>query len=100
MQLKLNRSTMFTVVAPENGMSVQERAERMASQIERLFEDNLTYNDVRRSNDKTAVLLKGITVIRVLPEDADVMGSAEAAAEKAYNQIMRALLKEQLDKPF
>ena len=98
--LRLNGNTLFTVIAGEGDLSPRERAHKMATQIEQLFAANLTYNDVRKSADKTAVLMKGIPVIRVLPEDAVVMGSAEAVADKAYKEIMRALIKEQIDRPF
>jgi Zn-dependent protease with chaperone function len=98
-QLLLNGNLLFTVVAPENGLSPQERAQQIADRVERMFRDNLTYNDVRKSPDKTAVVLRGVTVIRVYPEDASTMGSAEAVADKACNEIVRALLKEQISKP-
>lgn len=98
-ELRLNGSPFFTVVASDGAESPTQRAERMARQIETLFTENLTFNDVRQSPDKTTLLLKGIPVIRVLPEDAAVAGSASAATERAYNAILRALLKEKLDTP-
>lgn len=99
-ELRLNGNLLFTVVAGEGDLSLRERANRISSQIEQLFAANLTYNDVRKSPDKKSVLLRGVPVIRVYPEDAEVMGSAEAAADKAYKEIIRALLKEQIEKPF
>jgi Zn-dependent protease with chaperone function len=98
--LRLNGNLLYTVVAGDGDLTPAQRATRMASQIEGLFYDNLTYNDVKRSPDKSMLLLKGIPVIRVFSEDAAVAGSPEAATERAYREIIRALLKEQIDKPF
>lgn len=98
-ELRLNGNLLFTVIAGEGELSPRERAEKMADKIEQLFAANLSYNDVRKGPDKTSVLLRGVPVIRVYPEDA-AGGSAEAVAEKAYKEFIRALLKEQLDKPF
>jgi len=99
-ELRLNGNLLYTVVAPDGDLEPAERARQMAARIEGLFYDNLTYNDVRRSSDKTTLTLKGIPVIRVLGDDALVLGTAEAATDRAYREIIRALLKEQIDRPF
>lgn len=99
-ELRLAGTVLYVVAAGEDGLTAPDRAHKIARQIEALFADNLTYNDVRQSPDKTALLLKGIPVIRVLPEDAAAAGTPAAATERAYNAIMRALLREQLTKPF
>lgn len=97
--LLLNGNVLFTVVAPEGDLDPHERAEQMANRLERMFSENLTFNDVKKSPDNTAVLLRGIPVIRVYPADASVMGSAAAATDRAWREITRALLKEQIQKP-
>lgn len=99
-ELRLNGNMLFTVIAGEGDLSPRERAHKIATQVEQLFAANLTYNDVRKGPDNTTVLLKGVPVIRVYPEDAAAMGSAEAVADRAYKEIIRALLKEQIDRPF
>lgn len=97
-EVRLNGNLVFRVVAGEGDASPRERARRIAAQLSAMFADSLSYNDVRKSPDKTAVLLKGIPIIRVYPEDGEAVGGVEKAVDKAYNEIMRALLAEQLDK--
>jgi len=95
-ELRLNGNVLFVVAAGEEGLTPSERAYRMARRLEELFQNNLSYNDIRRSPDKTTLMLKGVPVIHAYPEDAAAAGSAEAATERAMNEISRALLKEQL----
>jgi beta-barrel assembly-enhancing protease len=99
-ELRLNSKPLFTVVASEGGLSAVERGEKLARQLETLFRQNVGFNDVKQSADRDAVLLKGIPVIRVYPEDAAVLGSSAAVTERAYNEIMRALWKEKLETQF
>ena len=79
-------------------LSPADRAQRMAQQIESLFAANITASDVRQSNEQGAVLIRGIPVIRVLPDDAAVLGSAAAVVDRAYREILRAMLQEQVDR--
>lgn len=95
-EVRLNGTLVYVVVAGQDGLTPAERADRMARQIHDLFLANLTYNDIRRTPDKMGLLLKGVPVIRVLPEDAEIAGGAEAAIQRASNGISRALLQEQL----
>lgn len=97
-QLLLNGHVLFTVVDGEGDLDPYDRAEVLANRLERMFA-NITTNDVRKSADQRALLLRGIPVIRPSPADAAVMGSAEAVVDKAYREILRALLNEQLKKP-
>jgi len=98
-EVRLNGKLVFAVVAGEENLSPRERARRIAARLSAMFSDSLTYNDVRKSPEQKAVLLKGIPVIQVFPEDAQAAGSTQNALDRAYNQIIRALLVEQLDKP-
>jgi len=96
-EVRLDGRPLFVAVASEGGLGPAERARSIARRLEELFLDNLTFNDVRQAPDRSAVLFRGIPVIRVHPEDAAVLGSAAAVAERAYNGVMRVLLKEKLD---
>lgn len=96
-ELRLNGAEMFTVAATEGGRSVSERAQWIGSQLKTLMGENATFNDVRLSPDKTVVSIRGIPVIKVLPEDAAYAASPAAAGEKAYKAIVRVLLQESLD---
>jgi predicted Zn-dependent protease len=97
-ELRLNGHTLFVVLSGEAGMSPRERARFIAEQIEALFVDNLTLNDVRKSPDEQTLLLKGIPVIRAFPEDAEVLDEgASAVVDRAYREIKRALVREKLD---
>jgi beta-barrel assembly-enhancing protease len=99
--VKLNGNLLLTVASAEGQLTPYERANKIASQLETLFGDNLTYNDLRKSMDKTTLLLKGVPVIKAYPEDAAAMNSTpESVIERASNQIHRALLNEQINKPF
>jgi Zn-dependent protease with chaperone function len=92
----LNGSLVVTVVDWDGDVRPGDRASRIASQLETLIHENAGINDVRVSDDKTAVLIRGIPVIRVLPKDAQVLGSAAAVTDRAAREILRALLKERL----
>lgn len=96
-ELRLNGAEMFTVAAQEGGRSVPERAQWIADQLKALMGENATFNDVKLSPDKTVVSIRGIPVIRVLPDDAVYAASPAAAGEKAYKAIVRVLLQESLD---
>ena len=96
-ELRLNGNRMFVVAAGEEGRGPLERAQRMAQQMQELFADNITFNDVRLSPDKLQVSLKGIPVLRVQPEDGRFATPGVPAGERAYKEIVRALLKEKLD---
>lgn len=98
-EIRLNGNLIFTVLADENDVPPRERAQRIAARLNQMFSDNLTFNDVRKSPAQSAVLLKGIPIIRVLPEDATAAGGVETAMDRAYREIIRALIVEQLDKP-
>lgn len=96
--IKLNDGLVFTVVAGEGTASAQERAERIAKQMETMFIENLTFNDVKQSADKSTVFFRGQPLIKVYPEDAAVMGgSAESVTERAYKEVIKALWREKLD---
>lgn len=95
-EIRLNGNVLFVVAAPDGGLSPVARAEKIARQMDSLFAENLTDNDVKLSADKSVLLLKGVPVIRVYAEDAAVMGSAAAATDRAYREIVRALWKEKL----
>jgi Zn-dependent protease with chaperone function len=97
-EIRLNGKLVLNVVAPEDYITPEERARQIASRMSELFAENLTFNDVRKSPEQSAVLLKGIPVIRIYPEDALAAGGAEAALDRAYREILRALIVEQLDK--
>ncbi len=97
-ELRLNGNLLLTVVAPDGMLAPADRAQRMAQQIESLFAANITSSDVRQSNEQGAVLIRGIPVIRVLPDDAAVLGSAAAVVDRAYREILRAMLQEQVDR--
>ena len=96
-ELRLNGADMFTVAADEGGRAAAQRAEWIADQLKTLMGANATFNDVRLSQDKTVVSIRGIPVIKVLPEDAAYAASPAAAGEKAYKAIVRVLLQESLD---
>jgi predicted Zn-dependent protease len=96
-ELRLNGNLFFTVAAGENQQTPLQRGQRLAKQIEELFAANLDFDDVKQSPDKTRLLLKGIPVIVVYPEDAAAAGGAANATERAYKEIMRALWTERLD---
>lgn len=96
-EVRLNGSLMLVLAAPEDGLPPTERGERMVKELETLFAENVSFNDVRVNADKSAVLLRGIPVIKVLPEDGAVGGGVATVADKAYNQIIRALWKEKLE---
>lgn len=97
-EVRLNGKLVFLVVAGEDNLTPRERANRIAARLSAMFSESLGFNDVRKSPDGTAVLLKGIPVIRVYPEDAAAAGGTEAAVDRAYKEIMRALIAEQLNK--
>jgi predicted Zn-dependent protease len=97
-ELRLNGNLLVTLAAEEDELTPLQRGRRIAQQMEALFGDNVTFNDVKQSPDKTALLLKGVPVIVVYPEDAALAGGAEKATEQAYKEIIRALWKERLDK--
>jgi hypothetical protein len=97
-ELRLNGSLLYLVVAGEGDMGQAARAAQMADSLNHLFREAVGFNDVRQSADKLAVLLRGRPVIRVQPDDAAAAGSAEAAADRAYREIIKALWKEKLDR--
>lgn len=97
-ELRLNGNLLFAVAAPEGDLSPEERAKKIARQLEDLFAGNISFNDVAQSTDKSTVFVKSLPVIRVLPEDAAVAGSMAAASDQAYKQIIRALWKEKLER--
>jgi predicted Zn-dependent protease len=94
-ELRLNGNLLYLVAASDGKDGPIARAQRMAQQIEQLFHENVTFNDVRLSPDKRAVWMKGVAVIQVLPEDATAAGNT-AVADKAYKQIINALSNEKL----
>lgn len=96
-ELRLNGNLMMTVVAPEGGLDPVERGERMAKELESLFAQNVTFNDVRMNSEKSAVLLRGIPVVKVLPADGAAGGGVTVVAEKVQSEIIRALWKEKLE---
>ncbi|HEU4752890.1 MAG TPA: M48 family metalloprotease, partial [Armatimonadota bacterium] len=96
-ELRLNGNLMFIIAAGESNLSPAQRGERIARQLDDLFEANLTFDDVKRSADNSKLLLRGIPLIVVYPEDARVAGGAAQATDRAYREIMRALWKEKLD---
>jgi len=98
-EIRLNGNLIFNVVANEGDAPARERAQRIAARLNQMFTDNLTFNDVRKSPEQSAVLLKGIPIIRVFPDDAAAAGGVETAMDRAYREIIRALIVEQLDKP-
>ncbi|MGV3724350.1 MAG: M48 family metalloprotease, partial [Actinomycetota bacterium] len=98
-EVRLNGNLVFAVAAGEENLSPRERARRIAARLSAMFSDSLSFNDVRKSEDRAAVLLRGIPVIRVFPEDAQAAGGAEKALDRAYREITRALLAQQIDKP-
>lgn len=98
-EIRLNGNLIFSVVAPEGDTPARERAQRISARLNQMFSDNLTFNDVRKSPAQSAVLLKGVPIIRVYPDDAAAAGGAEAAMDRAYREIIRALIVDQLDKP-
>jgi Zn-dependent protease with chaperone function len=97
-EVRLNGKLVVALVAPDENLSPRERARQMVEQMNQMFSENLTFNDIRKSPEQSAVLLKGVPVIRVLPGDAGAAGGAEAALDRAYREIVRALIVEQLDK--
>lgn len=98
-EIRLNGNLIFTVLADENDVPPRERAQRIAARLTQMFSDNLTFNDVRKSPEQSAVVLKGLPLIRVYPDDATAAGGVEPAIDRAYREIIRALIVEQLDKP-
>jgi hypothetical protein len=98
-EVRLNGNLVFAVAAGEEDLAPRERARRIAARLSAMFSDSLSFNDVRKSEDRGAVLLKGIPIIQVYPEDAQAAGGADKALDRAYREIIRALLAEQLDKP-
>jgi predicted Zn-dependent protease len=98
-EVRLNGNLLFIAAAGEGDLGPAERARKIARQMEDLFLQNVTFNDVVQTPDKGAVLMKGVPVIRPYPEDAAVMGSAAAVTERAYKEILRALWREKLDMP-
>jgi hypothetical protein len=97
-EVRLNGKLVFAVAAGEESLSPRERARRIAARLSAMFSDSLGFNDVRVSEERGALLLKGIPVIQVFPEDAQAAGSTKKALDRAYQEIMRALVSEQLNK--
>jgi Zn-dependent protease with chaperone function len=95
-ELRLAGKPLFTVAAGEGGMAPPARAEQIARQVEAMFVDRLDFNDVKKSPANDAVLLKGLPVIRVYPEDAAVLGTAARVTDRAYEELRRALWRERL----
>ncbi|MFN3650466.1 MAG: M48 family metalloprotease [Armatimonadota bacterium] len=98
-EVRLNRERLFLVVNPDDHATPLARAQRIARDLEDLFADNLSDNQVRLNPERGLLLLKGIPVIRVFPEDGAEVGGQEEALDAAYKGVMRALLKERLDAP-
>jgi Zn-dependent protease with chaperone function len=98
-EIRLNGKLVFSVVADDADAPARERAERISARLNQMFADNLTFNDVRKDAAQSAVLLKGVPIIRVYPDDAAAAGGVEPAMDRAYREIIRALIVEQLDKP-
>jgi len=96
-ELRLNGGLLFAVAAGEGEFTQEQRAERMARQLEQLFSGNVTFNDVQQSTDHTAVVVRGVPVIHVLPEDGAVAGGVQAACDQAFRQLVKQLWKEKLD---
>jgi Zn-dependent protease with chaperone function len=98
-EIRLNGNLIFSVVAGEGEMPARERAQRISARLNQMFADNLSFNDVRKSPQLSAVLLKGVPIIHIYPDDAAAAGGMEAAMDRAYREIIRALIVDQLDKP-
>ncbi len=98
-ELRLNGNLLYLVAAGEGDLKPLERAQKIASQIELLFGDNVTFNDVRLGPDKMSLWVKGVPVIQVYSEDAAAAGDPVAAADRAYKEIVRALWQEKLRSP-
>lgn len=102
-EVRINGNLLFTAVAGEEDVTPLDRARKMAKRLEAMFDDNLKTGDVSLSQDRTAVVLKGVPVIRAYPQDgpaaatSDSPGTPEGAANRARNAILRALLQEQLN---
>ena len=92
--LMLDGNLMFRVAAPEDDLPPYERAERIAERMERAFSRNLTDSDIGTSSN--SVNVGGVTVIRVLPDDADVAGGMAKAVNRAYLAILRVFQSESL----
>lgn len=95
-ELRLNDHTMYIVGDPESAASPQERAERIAEEMERLFSSDITFNDVRQSPDRLILYLKGIPVLQVYSRDAAASKISENT-DQAYKSINSALWAEKLE---
>ncbi len=96
-ELRLNEKVLFTVVAAEERLSQADRARKIATQIDELLIANVSDNEVRKSQDRTQLLIRGIPVIQVFTEDALITGSPTAAIDQAYKTLIQAFWKERLD---
>jgi len=96
-ELRLNGNLLYVVAAGEGDLGALERARKIAALMQDLFSSNLTDNDVRQSPDRQILMMRGIPILQVYSEDAALMEGEKPSTDRAYKEIMRALLKEKLN---
>lgn len=90
-EVKMFKTTVARLVSLD-AESAQERANKLASKLDRLMDDGLQNYEVRVTADKSRVIGGMETIIAFTPADADVLGStvpqlSQAAAEAVRNII-------------
>lgn len=96
-RVTLDSFTLFEPAVNEGDLTPQRRAEKMAGDLQRLIFADLDMYDLRTeaAADHAAVTARGVTLIRVLPGDAEFHGTTMAdLAAKAAASIKSALWQE------
>jgi hypothetical protein len=98
-EVMLNGQLLFRPAVEEGGLSPAERASAIAEALRRLLEENLLLHQVRLNTDRTTVVAAGVSLVHVLPGDAQFAGSpVPDLAQKVLTVLQKALWKEEIDR--
>ncbi len=91
-RVEFGRIQIFTPADdPEYGSS-KERAQQMASMLNRLLDDGLELYEVQLSPDRTSVLLRGEKAIRITHRDAELAQQTVEQLAMSTREAIRRLL--------
>jgi len=102
-RVSLDDYVVFEPAVPANGLTPQQRADKIAVELGRLLLDNLLMYEVSTAvgPDRALVLARGVPVVTVLPGDAEFHGATTAElAAKTEQTIKLALWHEAVRRAF
>ncbi len=97
-EVRLNGNVLVSLRANDGSLTPSQRARAYAERINSLLAEGLSIREVSQDAVRGAVLMKGVTVIRLFPEDLTENQTLTAAVDQVFREILRAMLQEQIDR--